>query len=357
MKIIVLGCGLVGGVIAKDMFDRGYQVTVADISSDALARVGDYPDIVTEKANLTNSDRLQALIDPFDLVIGAVPGFMGFNTVKHVIQSRKNIVDISFFPENALELESFAYENHVQAVVDCGVAPGFSHLAFGFLSRYFDDPISLACYVGGLPIIREKPFEYKIVFSPFDVIEEYTRPARIVYNGKVQIKEPLSEVEALYFDQIGTLEAFNSDGLRTLIHTLKVPNMIEKTLRYPGHAEKMKLLRDAGFFSQTPVMVHGALVSPLDMTAKTLFQKLKMREDEQDLTVMRIIGIGRKGDKVLRYSFEMCDRYDPEKKFTSMARTTGFTCSSTAHLLLQGHIEQRGLICPEYQMRAKAPFS
>ena len=109
--------------------------------------------------------------------------------------------------------------------------------------------IDYECLVGGLPEKREWPYEYQAVFSPIDVIEEYIRPARYVQNSQLIIKEALSDTELIEFDEIGTLESWNSDGLRSLIKTMPhVPNMMKKTLRYPGCVEYLKVLRASGIF-------------------------------------------------------------------------------------------------------------
>ncbi|MBC8478506.1 saccharopine dehydrogenase NADP-binding domain-containing protein, partial [bacterium] len=277
MKIVVLGCGLVGSAMGLDLAHCGHDVTVSDVSKTAFSRLGASSSIQTKVYDLANPQALHKLVQPFDLVVGAVPGFMGYQTVKTVLEAGRSIVDISFFPEDPFDLEDVALQHGVTAILDCGVAPGFSHVAFGYLSRWFDEPLRLVCYVGGLPAVRIQPFEYRIVFSAIDVIEEYTRPARIMENGKVVVKEALSEIEMIDFPGVGTLEAFNSDGLRSLTRTLDVPDMIEKTMRYPGHAEKMKLLRDIGLLGKTPVEVDGAEVVPLHLTAELLFPQLKIR--------------------------------------------------------------------------------
>ena len=340
-KIVVLGCGIVGSAIAKDLFDAGYAVTVADISASAFQRLSGYAKIDVRHVDLANSRQIQKLIEPFDLVIGAVPGFMGYATLKSVIEAGKNVVDISFFPEDPFTLNDVAAKANVTAVVDCGVAPGLSHILFGNLVQEFDQTDSLICYVGGLPVMREKPFEYRFCFSALDVIEEYTRLARYVEHGQMVVKEALSDIEDMDFASIGTLEAFNSDGLRTALQTLNVPHMLEKTLRYPGHAEKMKLLRDCGFFSNDPISFDDCTVSPMEMTAKVLFPKLHFGEGEADLTIMRIIGAGQKDHQPIRRVYDLFDRYDSQKNVSSMARTTGYTCSAVAQLFLEDIFDQK----------------
>ena len=208
-KIIVLGAGLVGNAIAIDLNDR-FDVTAVDIDEDALRKLSEKHNIRTISADLSDSGILESIVKDFNLVIGSLPGFMGFEMVKNVIEAGKNVVDISFFPENPFELDELAQEHGVTVVTDCGVAPGMGNIILGYHNERMDVD-SYRCLVGGLPVIREWPFEYKAVFSPIDVIEEYVRPARYVEAGQLVTKEALSDPELIYFDNIGTLEASNYD--------------------------------------------------------------------------------------------------------------------------------------------------
>ncbi len=285
-KIIVLGAGLVGKAMAIDLAKK-YDVTSVDLNGDALKSVKEHG-IKTEQADFTDQNLLTSLIEPFDIVVGAVPGFLGFQTVRAVIEAGKNMVDISFFPEDPFELDELARRKNVTVVMDCGVAPGMGNIILGYHNKRMNID-HYECLVGGLPLVREWPYEYKAVFSPIDVIEEYIRPARYVQNGKVIIKEALSDPELIYFDGVGTLESWNSDGLRSLIKTMpNIPNMIEKTLRYPGCIEYLRVLRESGFFSYDEIEVKGVKIRPIDLTAKLLFPKWKLKPGEEEFTVMRI---------------------------------------------------------------------
>ena len=194
---------------------------------------------------------------------------------------------------------------------------------------------------------REWPFEYQAVFSPIDVIEEYVRPARYVQNKSLIIKEALSDTELIHFDQIGTLESWNSDGLRTLIETMShVPNMIEKTLRYPGCVEYLKVLRECGYFSYNPVEVNGVMVRPIDLTAKLLFPKWQMKDGDEDFTVMRIKITGKEKENEVQYTYTLLDRF--QNNTISMARTTGFTCTAVANLVLENKYIRTGISPPEF---------
>jgi saccharopine dehydrogenase-like NADP-dependent oxidoreductase len=201
--------------------------------------------------------------------------------------------------------------------------------------------------VGGLPRERHLPWEYKAGFSPYDVIEEYVRPSRVVENGEIVIKEALTEPEPVTFDGVGTLEAFNTDGLRSLVDTLDVPNMREKTMRYPGHIDLVRAMRDTGLFDEEPIEVDGVMVSPRALVAKLLFPKWTFDPFEEDLTVMRVTVEGELDGVDTRFRWDLLDRLDPETGFTSMSRTTGFTATVVAAMIMEGSLASRGVFAPE----------
>lgn len=345
-KVVVLGAGIVGSAMAVDL-SKKYQVHVADIDPQALQRLEKLGEMTTTQADLSDTHTVKSIVQDCDLVIGAVPGYMGYATLKAVIEAGKNVVDISFFAEDPFTLDELAKEQGVTAVIDCGVAPGMGNIIHGYHHLRMQVK-SYQCYVGGLPVIREWPFEYKAVFSPIDVIEEYVRPARLVEGERVVLREALSDAELMYFDEVGTLEAWNSDGLRTLVRTMRVPEMKEKTLRYPGTIEYLKMLREMGFFSSEEIEVRGNKIRPLDLTAKLLFPKWKMLPGEEDLTIMKIIISGSEQSKAISYQYDLYDRYDPETQTISMARTTGYTATAAANLVLAGRFERVGICPPEY---------
>jgi lysine 6-dehydrogenase len=347
-RVIVLGAGRVGSLIARDLKERAkLDVTVADVRPEALKRLEMLFGLDGVLADLSTPACVKKLAGGFDLAVGAVPGFMGLATLRAVIDAGADCCDISFMPEDPLPLDKAAKRAGVTAVVDCGVAPGLSNMMVGRIASQMDAIEDLTIMVGGLPTVRDWPYEYKAGFSPIDVIEEYTRPARLVRGGRTVIEPALSGVEPVHFPGVGTLEAFNSDGLRTIIDTIKARNMREMTLRYPGHAEKMRTLRETGFFGLTPIDVGGAKVRPIDLTTKLLFPMWEMKPGEADMTVMRVQADGTVGKSRVRHTYDLMDCYDPVAGATSMSRTTGFTCSIVSMLIASGRFKQTGVIPPE----------
>jgi lysine 6-dehydrogenase len=298
------------------------------------------------QADLTAGGAVRDLVAGFDLVVGAVPGWMGFAALAEVIEAGKNVVDISFFGEDPFPLDASALKNGVTAVVDFGVAPGMSNVILGFWNTRIRVQ-SFECMVGGLPVERTWPFQYKAPFSPVDVLEEYTRPARLVENGKVVTRPALSEPEFVEFDGIGTLEAFNTDGLRTLIKTMKIPFMKEKTLRYPGHVDTIRILKESGFLDATPVQIGEVRIRPVDVASQLLFPKWKLGDAEAEFTVMRITLRGIEKNRLKEITYSLLDRFDAGTGISSMARTTGYACTAAARLVLEGKFNQKGIIPPE----------
>ncbi|MBN1266547.1 MAG: saccharopine dehydrogenase NADP-binding domain-containing protein [Anaerolineales bacterium] len=343
MRILVLGTGLVGQAIVRDLADHAdFEILAVDQNPDAL----DTLPVDTRCFNLQEAD-LTDLSAGFDLVVNAVPGSMGFSVLEQLVQTGIRVVDIAFSPEDPFALDGVVRKHESLAVVDCGVAPGLCNIFAGYCTNLFEKFESYRCYVGGLPAVRRWPYQYGAVFSPSDVIEEYTRPVYILEAGEEVVREPLSGVEWLDFPEVGTLEAFYTDGLRTLRYTMDIPCMYEKTLRYPGHAELMRIFRESGFFGREKITINGTSIQPLAVSTHLLRQQWKMKPEEQDLTIMRVCVTGRTGAQRKRITFDLFDRNDSRTGISSMARTTGYTCTAVVRLIADG-CDLRGICPPEW---------
>lgn len=346
-KIAVLGAGMVGSAIAIDL-SKNFEVSSFDLSEKNLHDLHlRNAQIETIVADLGNYESYAQWLLGFELVVSAVPGFMGYKTLETLIQLKKNIVDISFFPEDALQLNILAVQNGVTAIVDCGVAPGMTNLVLG---RYNEEMQveNFHAMVGGLPKVRTKPFEYKAPFSPIDVIEEYTRSARYVENGFVVTKPALSDPELIHFEKVGTLESFNTDGLRSILHTMQhIPNMKEKTLRYPGHIALIQSLQQAGFFNESTIEVNGQQIKPLDVTSNILFKQWKLQPTDEEFTIMSIVVEGNKDGEQKKIEYFLYDEYDAATATSSMSRTTAYTCTAAVSLLSNNIFNEKGVFPPE----------
>jgi len=343
MTIAVLGAGMVGRAIALDLANE-YKVTCFDLNAFNLEELKSRNDsIQTVVADLSQFEEYTNWLSPFDVIVTAVPGFMGYKTLEAVINAGKNVVDISFFPEDVLQLDVLAKEKEVTAITDCGVAPGVSNFIIG---RYNEEMKidSFECYVGGLPKEKKPPFQYKAPFSPVDVIQEYIRPARLVEGGIIVTRPALSERELMQFNEVGELEAFNTDGLRSLLYTMDhIPDMKEKTLRFPGHIDLVIALKQAGFFDLHPIRINDTDISPLDFTSKILLHEWKLGSEEEEFTVMKVI-IKGEGKTII---YDLYDEYDLVTKTSSMARTTGYTCTAAVNLITNNLFRDKGVYPPE----------
>ncbi len=352
MKIIVLGCGNIGSVVAKDLAESlpSAEIVVADIgkarAEEAAARIAQ-KNVAYMQADASKHSELVTTVEKFDLVVGALPGFMGFRACKASIEAKVDMVDVSFMPENITTLHKDALKANVCVIPDCGMSPGLGNILVGHAVSQLDEVESVHILNGGLPEKPLPPLDYVITWSAKDLIELCTRKPNIVQDGnKIQVAAT-SGLEEIVFPNVGKLQAFYTDGLRTLLHTVKVTrDMWEKSLRYPGHIEKMNLLEALGFFDEKLVEIGDVKVSPRSLTEKLLEMKLK-KPGTPDIVAMLVEVVGVSDAGRIRLRYQMLDRYDKKRHVTAMARTTAYTTSVVAQLVAKKVIEERGIMPPE----------
>ena len=352
MKVLILGCGNIGSVATQDFAESmsSVEVFVADknmVRAKDVAKAIGADNVAGIQLNASNYNELVDTLEAFDLVMGFLPGDLGYCLVEACVDVGKNLVDVSYMPENPLALNDEAARANATIIPSCGLAPGISNILVGHAVRRLDKTQTVHIMVGGLPATPVPPLDYIITFSVESVIDEYTRKARIIKDSKVIDVEALSGLEEVEFPGVGRLEAFYTDGLKTLLHTVKdVDDMWEKTLRYPGHAKKMELLKDLGFFDEEPINVDGVSLPPRRLSARLLRQKLLI-PGVKDIVAMKVEVSGVKSGKHVSYTYHLLDKYDGKKGITAMARTTAYTASIIAQLILRKVIREKGVIPPE----------
>ncbi|MBP1912367.1 saccharopine dehydrogenase family protein [Thermococcus stetteri] len=328
MKVLVLGAGNVGRAVAWDLKDE-FDVYVGDIDDGKLKAVEEFAASV--KVNAANFEELVEVMKGFELVVGALPGRFGYGSLKAAIKAGVDMVDVSFMPENPLELRDEAEKANVTIIFDAGFAPGLSHILMGRIWNRLDTLDTGRIWVGGLPKEPKPPLYYRITWSPKDLIGEYTRQARVIRNGALTAVDPLSEIKRVHISDM-EFEAFPSDGLRSLLESVRAETLEEWTLRWPGHLEKMKVLRELGFFRE----------ENLDFTLKVIAPLMSF--ESPDFSIMLVEGEGVEDGERKRISYLL---YDEEKYgFTSMSRVTGFTAAIIARLVAEGSCIY-GVIPPE----------
>lgn len=348
----MLGCGNIGSVVAQDLAESlpSAEIVLSDVdkrrAEEVASKIG-LENVSWIQTDASNQLELLNRLREFDLAVGTLPGWMGYRTCKAAIAAKVDIVDVSYMPEDVMTLNRDAVKAKVCVVPDCGMSPGLGSILVGRAVSKLDKVESVHMLNGGLPEKPVPPLGYVITWSVKDLIDMYSRKVNIVRGGKTVQVEPMSGLEQINFPRVGKLEAFYTDGLRTLLHTVKgTSDMWEKSLRYPGHVEKIKLLKALGFFEENPVKIDSYQVAPKEVTARLLEKKLK-RPEVPDIVAMRIEVGGVKDGKKMNYTYHVLDRCDKKRRVTSMARTTAYTCSAVAQLLARKTIEDTGVVPPE----------
>ncbi|MCW4002036.1 MAG: saccharopine dehydrogenase family protein [Candidatus Bathyarchaeota archaeon] len=352
MKVLLIGCGNIGSIAAED-FARSLGSAEVSVADKKIARAKK----VTERIGTDNVSWVQLdtsdysglvkTLGDFDLVMGFLPGSLGYHLVEACVDAGKDLVDVSYMDRNPLTLNEKAVKANTLVVPDCGLAPGISNILVGHALRRLDEVHTVHIMVGGFPETPMPPLGYAITWSPESLIDEYTRRARIVKDGRIINVEALGGLEEVDFPNVGRLEAFYTDGLRTLLHTVdKVDSMWEKTLRYPGHAEKVKLLKSLGLFNERRINVGDVSLSPRAIMVRLLEQKLG-RSEVKDIVALKIGVSGAREGLQTRLEYTLLERYDERRGITAMARTTAYPASIIAQLILGKAIKEKGVVPPE----------
>ena len=342
MRVLVLGGGMVGQGIAYALKNES-DITIADYSSEKLQRLKKDLEVDVLKVDAVK-DQLAPVMKDFDVVSGALPGRLGMKVIREACKAGVDLVDNSFMEEDFYALEKDALQSGITVVPDAGIAPGLSNVIVGRIAADYPQLENVDIKVGGLPEKDIPPIGYKVLFSPIDTLDEFTRKVKILKNGKITETEPGEGLEYFFVNGLGSLEAFYTNGLRSLLRNIKASNMVEKTVRYRGHIEKMNFLKDLGLLDEATTDVNGVKVVPKELLA-SLFLKNLSFPDVRDILYMEIRVTPARGKEEIVYT--VSDKEDEKTGFTAMTRTTGFTNAAITRLMLKGAIKEKGIIPPE----------
>jgi lysine 6-dehydrogenase len=348
MKAAVLGSGLMGSVIGWDLARSNDvdSVVVADIDEarlEALRMRAPGKKLSVQKLDIKDREKVVKFLRGFDVAASALPHGIVHHSDLAAVAAGTKMLNIAFEDEQ-MELDSAAKKSGALLIPGCGVAPGLGAILLAHALESLGGGDEGHILVGGLPQDPKPPFGYRLVFSIVGLLREYIEDARVYRDGKLVKVRPFSTVESVEFPKpIGTLEAFCTDGLASLVYTMKGMRVLdEKTLRWPGHVEKMNLLLESGYFEKEKVRAGGVEVSPLELSWAVLGRKLS-EGDARDMTVMRVIAKGKRGEVV----YDMLDRYDEKNGVSSMGKTTAYTGSIVAQMVGRGDIKGKGVVPPE----------
>jgi lysine 6-dehydrogenase len=352
MEVAVLGSGLMGSVIGWDLARSedvdGVVVTDIDQSRlDAVRKKTRGRKLSVEVLDVRDRRRTVSFLKRFDVAASALPHGIVHLSDLAAVEAGTKMVNIAFEDEQ-MALDARARRTGALLIPGCGVAPGLGGVLLAQALKKVGGGDEGHILVGGLPQKPVPPYDYRLVFSIVGLLREYIDDARVFRDGKLVKLRPFSTVSAYEFPEpIGRLEGFCTDGLASLVYTMKGMKVLDEiTLRWPGHAEKMNLLMESGYFSKEKVKAGGVEVAPLEVSWAVLGRKLA-EGDPHDLTVMRVTARGSKGSIV----YDMVDRYDEENKVTSMGKTTGYTASIVAQMLGAGRITGKGVVPPEVALQ------
>lgn len=365
MKIIVLGCGMMGRAIAYDLCKYSNFDSIAIVDKDrqtlqSTKKSLNRKEIDFHILDIEKTNDVKEYFQQHDIAISAVPYKFNYELAKTAIETKTHFLDLggnNDIVEKERGLFEKARRKGVTIIPDCGLAPGLSSVIVREIVEQMDSIEYVKIRVGGLPVNPKPPLNYQIVFSPNGLINEYVEDAIVLDHGNIIQKESMTELETIVFTKpFGTMEAFlTSGGCSTLPYTYKdkIGYLDYKTIRYLGHCEMFKLLLDIGLGSEKPIKIGEKTIVPREMLITFLMKNLPT--NEKDVVLLKVLAQGMKDGKKVEVEYTMIDYYDEKNDFTAMMRTTGYPTSVIAQMIEQGVIKKRGVFCSEEIVPCK-PF-
>ncbi len=348
----VLGAGMQGTACAYDLakFANPAHIVMADVDFEhAKKNAWRVNDLVGSaicqpmQVNALDDEAVRTALQPIDILASCLPYWMHPKVAKVAIETGTHMVDLGGNTEVSLEtlaMDEAAKAKGVTLVPDCGLAPGLVNNLGSYAIEQLDSVDSVKLYCGVLPQNPKPPFNYKLTFNIEGLLTEYDFQAVVLRNGEIALVDTLDELEELFVEELGEMEAFTTSGgtsTAPYTHQGKVTNYEYKTIRFPGHCALMRIFKDFGFWSFDEIDLHGCKVKPREVFYKVFGDQLAQFED-RDMCVVRAVGIGKKDGETKKVQIDIFDREDEVTKFTSMERLTGFSQAIYAHEIAQGNV-------------------
>jgi len=326
-NILVLGFGRVGSRSFRYLRelepDAYYYIMDKDRSKGELVK-----GLENTEFHEYSLESLEKVSRKVDVAVTALPSAVAIKPLETLVKKCVNIVDVSYIAEDPYVFQQATEECGSYLVADAGYAPGYSNLVAGYAQSILGDIRDLDIYVGGIPQEPVPPIGYTITWNPIDLLEEYTRPARIKLNGEISLADPLSSILSVEIPGVGVFEGFLSDGARTLLRNIRALNIREVTLRWHEHLQAMRILRDLGFLDRDIIHVGEASVKPIEFTARML--ELKLSKPVNDMAIMLLEAKGVDGGVYRELAILRGTPSDPATAvFTSLIHA--FTASIAIH--------------------------
>lgn len=356
-KYAILGAGMQGTAAAYDLglYGDAHSIILADArfaqASKAAHRVNDLVGrevCFPTEIDVLNEEALATLLTPIDVVLSCVPYWMHPRIAPVAIRTKTHMVDLGGNTEvtwQTLKLDDEAKSAGVTLIPDTGLAPGLVNSVGSYLIDQFDQAESVQLFCGVLPQHPQPPFNYKLTFNIEGLVTEYDHQAVVLRDGKVQLVETLAELENITIEGLGEMEAFTtSGGTSTAPYTFqgRVDNYQYKTIRFPGHCERMRIFKQFGFWNTEEVEVRGTKIKPVDVFCKVFGDALRQIKDA-DQCLVRGVGMGISDGVRKRVQVDIHDLEDTELGFTAMERTTGFSIAIHAAAIARGELPSGAL--------------
>ena len=304
-----LGTGLVGSYVVRYLSERGHLIHAYDLDP---SRVEGLRNVNTHGVDQNFSVEDISSTEG-SLALNMLPGRIGSAWTRALSERFPTIIDLSFseITPNTSFLEADKIGTRI--LWDVGIAPGLSNMLASYAVRKMGHLSSLKIYVGGNPTEPIGEWKYMAPFSPTDVLEEYTRPARILKNGLLDVVPAITDRHIIEVPGYGRMEGFLTDGLRSLIETLPCSDMYEYTVRWPGHIQRFLDEVGDGSFDQEAVI------------------KAWEHDDETpEFTWLMVQAVSEEGEVM---AWNLID--EGGKDGHSMARTTGLVTAICTEILIE----------------------